>query len=334
MLGLRTRPVVAIATVASVAVLLAGCSPILARPGRGGGNPAPIISPAPQPIVGRAIAGCPTFPATNPWNQDISALPVRTDSAAIVANIQSSGSSALHPDFGGGGAYGIPFKVVPSTQSKVAINYTAYGSESDPGPFPIPANTPIEGGSASSGDRHTIVVQQGTCHLYELYRAFWRGNHWDADSGVNWDLNSNGLRPRGWTSADAAGLPIFPGLARLDEAQAGVINHALRVTFSRTRRGYVLPATHSASSSTDPTRPAMGMRFRLKANVDISKLTGSARVIAVALKRYGLIVADNGSNWFITGTADPGWNDTNLNQLKGISGNSFEVVNTGNVLAG
>lgn len=280
------------------------------------------------------IAGCPTFPSDNAWNQDVSKLALRSDSAAIIANIQSAGGKFLHADFGGGGVYGIPYKIVSASQPKVPVRFVAYGDESDPGPYPMPATTPVEGGAASSGDRHAIVVQRGTCRIYELYRAFWRGGHWDADSGAVWNLASNELRPLGWTSADAAGLPILPGLVRLDEVNAGAIRHAVRVTFSQTRRGYVLPATHFASSSTDATRPAMGMRLRMKANFDISKLRGQSKVIAVAMKRYGIIVADNGSNWFITGTAEPGWDDNDLNQLKSIPGTAFEVVNTGAVRTG
>lgn len=290
---------------------------------------------APKPAAtGPTLAGCPVFPASNWWNTDISSYPVRSDSAAIIAEIQGSGSQFLHADFGGGGAYGIPFVTVPSTQPKVAINYTAYGSESDPGPFPIPGSAPVEGGSGSTGDRHVIAVQRGTCRLYELYGAYWRSGRWDAASGATWSLTSNALRPAGWTSADAAGLPILPGLARYDEVAAGVVKHALRVTFSRTRKAYVTPARHYASSSTDPTRPAMGMRLRLKASYDLSRFHGEALVIMKALKRYGLIVADNGSNWFITGASDARWNDTDLNQLKSVPGTAFEVLNTGPLVTG
>jgi hypothetical protein len=294
--------------------------------GSGGGATTTTQPPA---TTGPTLAGCPVFPSNNWWNRDISTYSVRSDSAAIISEIQGSGGQFLHADFGGGGAYGIPFITVPATQPKVAINYTAYGDESDPGPFPIPGTAPVEGGSASTGDRHVIAVQRGTCRLYELYGAYWRSNHWDAGSGATWSLTSNALRPAGWTSADAAGLPILPGLARYDEVTAGVIKHALRVTFSRTRHAYVTPARHYASSSTDPTRPAMGMRLRLKASYDLSRFHGEALVIMRALKRYGLIVADNGSNWYITGASDPRWNDSDLDQLKTVPGSAFEVVNTG-----
>ena len=216
----------------------------------------------------------------------------------------------------------------------MAINFTAYGDESDPGPYPVPIGAPVEGGSASDGDRHVIAVDRNACKVYELYRAFPQGNHWDADSGAVFDLRSNALRPLGWTSADAAGLSIFAGLVRYDEVAAGHIDHALRFTISRSQRGYVLPATHTAASSTDPNRPPMGLRFRLKASFDRSRYTGESRVILDALARYGMIVADNGSNWFITGAADPRWNDDDLNQLKGVPGSAFEVVDTGPVHPG
>ncbi len=274
------------------------------------------------------IGGCPVFPADNAWNQDISSAPLHPDSAAIIGRVAGS---RLHPDFGENPDYGIPFVVVPDTQPRVAIRYDAYGDESDPGPFPVPPGAPVEGGAAAGGDRHVLVVQQGTCELFELYRAFPDGAGWSADSGARFDLRSNALRPLGWTSADAAGLPILPGLVRYEEVAAGEIRHAIRVTFSRTRAGYVLPATHAASSSTDPALPPMGMRLRLRADFDTSTLTGQARVIAVAMQRYGLIVADNGSNWYFQGAPDPGWIDDDLSQLKGISGAAFEAVDTGPV---
>src|SRR5262249_13270625 len=223
---------------------------------------------------GPTLAGCPMFPANNAGNQKVDTLPVRSDSRPFIARISASGKTHPHPDFGGGGAYGIPFMVVPSTQAKVPINFTAYGDESDPGPYPVPANAPIEGGTASTGDRHVLVVQQGSCHLYEMGRAFWRGTHWDADVGVNWNLKSDALRPPGWTSADAAGLPILPGLVRYPEVAAGHIDHAVRFTVSATQRGYILPATHYASSSTDPKLPPMGLRLRLKASFSLSGYHG------------------------------------------------------------
>lgn len=283
------------------------------------------------PVAGPTVGGCEVFPADNAWNSPIADAPLHRDSAAIIARIQSSGGTRLHPDFGENPLYGIPFEVVPASQPTVPITYTAYGDESDPGPFPIPPDAVVEGGSSSDGDRHVLVLRSGTCELYELYRAFRSGSGWRADSGARFDLGSNALRPLGWTSADAAGLPILPGLVRYDEVAGGEIRHAIRVTFSRTRRGYVLPATHFASSSDDTDLPAMGMRFRLKASFDVSALDGQARVIATAMQRYGLIVADNGSNWFFQGAPDPGWDDDDLNQLKAIDGGWFEVVDTGPV---
>ena len=274
------------------------------------------------------------FPPDNAWNTDVSSYPVSPNSANYIANILSSGNQNVHADFGGGGAYGIPYVTVGGGEPRVAINFTAYGDESDPGPYPVPLGAPVEGGSASDGDRHVLAVDTDACKLYELYRAFPQSDHWDADSGAVFDLRSDALRPLGWTSADAAGLPIFPGLARYDEVTAGQINHALRFTVARTQKGYILPATHFASSSTDPNRPPMGLRLRLKAGFDISHFTGEARVILVALKKYGMIVADNGSNWYISGASDPRWDDNDLNQLKTVPGSAFEAVDTGPIHTG
>lgn len=273
------------------------------------------------------IAGCPIFPADNAWNRDVSKLPVHPNSARYIASIGAS--RTLHPDFGGGGAYGIPYIVVPEDEPKRPINYTAYGDESSKGPFPIPPNAPVEGGAASDGDRHVIALQRGTCRLYELYRAYWRGDHWDAASGVNWNLATNTLRPLGWTSADAAGLAILPGLVRWGEVSRNDLRHALRFTVPRTQKGYILPATHYASSSTDPALPPMGLRLRLKAGYSLAGFRGQALVILRALKKYGMIVADNGSPWYITGAANPRWNDDDLRQLKRVPGSAFEAVDTG-----
>ncbi|TDT15532.1 hypothetical protein BDK89_1103 [Ilumatobacter fluminis] len=277
------------------------------------------------------VGGCDVFPADNAWNRDVSADPLRADSDAIIATIQSNGGTRLHPDFGENPDYGIPYVVVPPDQPLVPVDYVAYGDESDPGPFPIPLDAPVEGGSAATGDRHVLAVRAGTCELFELYRAFPTGNRWRADSGARFDLSSNALRPAGWTSADAAGLPILPGLVRYEEVASGAIHHAIRVTFSRTQRGYIAPATHFASTRTDPTLPPMGLRLRLKASYDVSSLSGQAKVIAVAMQRYGLIVADNGSNWYFQGAPDPGWDDDDLNQLKAVPGTAFEVVDTGSI---
>jgi hypothetical protein len=283
----------------------------------------------PRPGSGPSIGGCQMLPADNPWNQKVTGLAVRSDSSRFISSISASGKTELHPDFGGAGAYGIPYAVVPASQPEVPIDYQAYGAESDPGPFPIPGSAPVEGGSASDGDRHVLVVQQGSCHLYELGRAFWQGNHWDADVGVNWDLGSNALRPAGWTSADAAGLPILPGLVRYDEVAAGHIDHAVRFTVHDSQKGYILPATHDASSSTNAALPPMGLRLRLKASFSLAGYHGESLVILQALKTYGMIVADNGSSWYISGAADPRWNDDDLSQLKGVPGSAFEAVDTG-----
>ena len=278
------------------------------------------------PVVG----GCQVLPADNPWNTVISNAPLDANSAGYMAAIADlGGNQFLHADFGSFTGYGIPYVVVPSNQPLVPITFTAYGDESDPGPYPVPLDAPVEGGDDSDGDRHVLVVRQDECILYELYRAFQVDDGWEADSGAVWDLGSNALRPEGWTSADAAGLPILPGLVRYDEAEAGAINHAIRVTFSSTRRAYIHPATHWASSETDPDLPPMGLRLRLKASYDISGFSGHARVILEAMQRYGIIVADNGSNWFFTGAGDARWDDDDLNQLKDVPGSAFEVVDTG-----
>lgn len=291
-----------------------------------------VATPSAKAATPPTVGGCAVFPANNPWNTDISTRPRHFNSDRIIRTINATGGRFLHADFGGNGEYGIPFMVVNATQATWPIRYTAYGDESDPGPFPIPKRAPIEGGATSDGDRHVIVVQRGSCRLFELYRAFQRGNRWDADSGATWNLSSNRLRPAGWTSADAAGLPILPGLARCSDMAAGRIDHALRVTFSRTRKGYVSPARHYASSITSSAYPAMGMRLRLKSSFSLSGYTGQSRIILTALKKYGLMVADNGSNWFITGAAESCWNDDDLNQLKRVPGSAFEVVNTGPVV--
>lgn len=302
-----------------------------------GAHAEPIDEPAAASAVavrgtlpGPFVGGCRVFPTDNAWNVNIRNAPLHSRSAQMIGFIQANGSDNLHPDFGENPAYGIPFVVVPQSQATVPITYDAYGDESDPGPFPIPLNAPVEGGS----DRHVIVVQQGTCHLFELFVARRSGGGWVANSGARFDLRSNALRPLGWTSADAAGLPIFPGLVRYEEVAAGRIDHAIRVTFSTTRRGYILPATHFASSNTNIDAPAMGQRLRLKAGYDISALTGQARVIAEAMKNYGVIVADNGSNWYFQGAPSPGWDDDDLNQLKDIPGSAFEAVDMGPVRTG
>ncbi len=276
------------------------------------------------------IAGCQIFPADNPWNRDISADPVDPNSANYIAHMNGA-SKFLHPDFGSNPEYGIPFVVVPGTQPKVPVTF-AYADESDPGPYPIPPDAPIEGGAASTGDRHVLVLDKDSCLLYETYDSHYVGPGWSCGSGALFDLSSNRLRPDYWTSADAAGLPILPGLVRYDEIAAGQVKHAIRFTAQSTQRGFIHPATHYASSNTDPNAPPMGLRLRLKASYDISRSSGAARVILIALKKYGMILADNGSDWFFTGASDSRWNDTDLNQLKGVPGSAFEVVASGSII--
>jgi hypothetical protein len=274
-------------------------------------------------------ARAPSQPNETAWNQDVSKAPVARNSGATIAYIDAHGGDHIHPDFGSPRSYGFPYAVVGDAQPKVPIHYTAYGSESDRGPFPIPLSAPVEGGARAEGDRHVLAVDSADCVLYELYSAFpkrGRHPHWNAGSGAEWNLRSAALRPDSWTSADAAGLPIFAGLARYEEAASGHIDHALRVTFDSTRNAWAHPASHCAGDTSSPNAPAMGTRLRLKAGYGLGRLTGPARAIAVALKRYGMIVADNGSNWYISGSSDTRWDDENLDQLKSIPGRAFEVV--------
>jgi hypothetical protein len=312
-----------IALLAGVALLTAG--------------PAGAVGPYPD------LGSCPVFPAppasTSPrapslateaaWNQNISKAPRAANSAKVIAYIDSHGGAAIHPDFGSPRPYGFPYAVVGAGAKKLPIHYTAYGSESSPGPFPIPASAPVEGGAKAEGDRHVLVVDKSTCKLYELYDAHFEGKpqpHWNAGAGVEWDLRSAALRPDGWTSADAAGLPIFPGLVRYDEAAAGQVDHAIRVTMESTRNAWIHPASHCAGDTDSGAAPPMGMRLRLKAGYPLGGMGPAARAIAVAMKEYGLIVADNGSNWYISGSSDRRWRDEELDALKGIPGSAFEVV--------
>jgi hypothetical protein len=272
---------------------------------------------------------CPIFPATSPWNQRVDTLPVAANSAQLVASIGLD--SPVHPDFGsglyGGGPIGIPFDVVTRKTPRSRVQF-GYADESDKGPYPIPRSVHIEGERNADGDRHAILVDRDACKLYELYALYPTSGGWRAGSGAIWSLRSNHLRPAGWTSADAAGLPIFPGLARWDEVHRGSIDHALRFTAPRTRRAFVYPARHYASSSDDPALPPMGLRVRLKASVDLSALPPQARVVATALKRYGMILADNGSPWFLSGAPDSHWSNDQLRALSQLHGSDFEVVQT------
>jgi hypothetical protein len=271
---------------------------------------------------------CPVFPADNPWNRKIDRLPVAADSAAIVRSIGLD--DHLHADFGSGlwegGPIGIPVTVVGKAQAKSRVSFD-YADESDKGPYPIPKNVAIEGGRASDGDRHALIVDRDTCKLYELFALYpTSGGGWRAGSGAIFDLRSNKLRPAGWTSADAAGLAILPGLARYEDVARGRIDHALRFTVQDTRRAYVWPARHFASDKTDPDLPPMGMRFRLKKSYPIAGFPRQARIVLQALKEYGMIVSDNGSNWYLSGAPSPKWSNDQLHTLHGVPGSAFEVV--------
>jgi len=290
---------------------------------------------APDLGANASLSGRRPFPDDNPWNTAVDRAPVDPNSDALIASIGLT--KGLHPDFGAnylGGPFGIPYVVVAGSTPSVTVTFS-YAAESDPGPYPIPPDAPIEGGSASSGDRHVLVIDRDDWKLYELFSAFPvpSSSGWTAGSGAIFDLSSDALRPAGWTSADAAGLPIFPGLVRYDEVvDRGEIRHALRFTVVRSRRAYVYPARHWASSDTSASRPPMGMRVRLKASYDISGFPPSARVILRALQTYGMIVADNGGDWFISGAPDARWNDGELNPLKTVPGSAFEVVAMGTIV--
>jgi hypothetical protein len=276
-----------------------------------------------------AARHCPVFPATNAWNQRVDTLPVAADSARLIASIGLD--SPVHADFGSGtwdgGPIGIPFDVVSKKTPRSRVSFE-YSDESDHVRYPIPGGVHIEGGAHATGDRHAILVDRSSCRLYELYDLRRSGDGWTAGSGATWSLRSNHLRPAGWTSADAAGLPIFPGLARWDEVARGVIDHALRFTAPETRRAYVYPARHYASSSNDPSLPPMGLRVRLKASVNIASFPRQARVVLRALQRYGMILADNGSPWYISGAPNRHWSNDGLHSLGRITGADFEVVDT------
>jgi hypothetical protein len=272
---------------------------------------------------------CEIFPANNAWNQRVDKLPVAKNSATLIKSIGLD--APLHPDFGSGKydgePIGIPFDVVSSKTPTYKVKFD-YSDESDHVRYPIPAHVHIEGGPRSTGDRHAILVDKSNCRLYELYDLHHRNSGWTAGSGATWSLRSNHLRPAGWTSADAAGLPIFPGLARWDEVSRGVIDHALRFTAPETRRAYVYPARHYASSSSDPSLPPMGLRVRLKASVDISTFPKQARVVLKALQVYGMILADNGSPWYVSGAPNRHWSNDQLHSLGRLAGSDFEVVDT------
>jgi len=289
---------------------------------------------APPEAVGPQVGPCPLFPADNVWNARVDSLPLDARSADYIASIGAS--TGLHPDFGSGlwdgGPIGIPFVIVPGSQPLVPVTFD-YADESDPGPYPIPPDPPIEGGAASGGDRHVLIVDAGDCTLYELYAAYpQRDGSWQAGSGAVFDLRANALRPATWTSADAAGLPILPGLVRYDEVAAGEIRHALRFTVSTTRDAFIWPARHRASDDSDARVPPMGQRFRLKASFDTSSFPRNLQVILEALKRYGMLVADNGSDWYISGVPDERWDNDELHLLGEVRGAEFEAVDESSLM--
>ncbi|MGW3605122.1 hypothetical protein [Micromonospora sp. NPDC005161] len=297
----------------------------------------PSASPSARTGIGARprppASACPVFPADNVWHADVSRLPVHSRSAAIVGSIGPA--AAVHADFGAGtwqGApIGIPVTVVGAGQRRVPVTFS-YGDESDAGPYPIPPNAAIEGGPRGDGDRHVIVWDRDTCRVYELFDAHPAGEGWRAGSGAVFDLRSNRMRPAGWTSADAAGLSILAGLVRYDEVAAGRIDHAIRVTVPRTRSGWTWPASHSASVNKEPSLPQLGQRLRLKRSVDVSRLPRQARIVAEAMQRYGVIVADHGSAWFISGTPDRRWDNDALHTLGTLRGSDFEVVDASELM--
>ncbi len=290
------------------------------------------MASAGMPLPG--APSCPMFPPDNVWNTSIANLPVNAHSAQWLANMNAA-TTNLHPDFGPSGdptnPYGMPSTVVPSGHSFVNVTFQ-YASESDPGPYPFGADTPIEGGQNATGDRHALMVDPSTCTLYELYNAQYSSTASTAGSGAIWNLRSNALRPAGWTSADAAGLPILPGLLRYDEVQSGSITHAIRMTAAMTDTSYLWPARHEAGARSDPSLPPMGARFRLKANFDVSGFSPQAQVVLRAMQRYGLILADNGSNWYFGGSADPAWPLPLVDELKQIPASAFDAVDESSLM--
>ena len=281
---------------------------------------------------------CTVFPSDNIWNTRVDELPVDDRSDEYVVSMGSDGR--LHADFGSGdwppgsgSPIGIPYIEVAGDQPGVDIVFTAYGDESDPGPYPVPGDAPVEGGPSATGDRHVVVVDTAGCMLYELFDAHPQPDgSWHAASGARYDLSSNSLRPDGWTSADAAGLPVFPGLVRYDEVASGEIRHAIRFTASRTQDAHVWPARHDASHITDPSIPPMGQRFRLASDFDTSGFSTEVRTILTAMKRYGIILADNGSDWFVSGAPDERWNNDTLRELRDVPGSAFEAVDVSSLI--
>ena len=280
------------------------------------------------------LDGCPVFPDDNIWNTRVDSLPIDPNSDTYIATIGAA--THVHPDFGTeweGAPIGIEWVSVPGSQPAVPVAF-GYSNESDPGPYPIPPHAPIEGGPSADGDRHVLAVDRDNCILYELFKAFPEedGASWTAGSGAIFDLSSNALRPAGWTSADAAGLPILPGLVRYEEVKSGEIRHALRFTVPQTRKAYLWPARHYASSLTGNQYPPMGQRFRLRADFDIAGFSIDIQVILIALKRYGMMLADNGSAWFLSGAHNPDWDDDILRELRQVVGADFEAVDVSSLM--
>jgi hypothetical protein len=295
---------------------------------------APPAGPRPANGTPTALGNCTLFPRSSYWYANVSTLPVHTSSASYITSIGAT--AGLKADFGSGlwdgGPIGIPYVVVPAGQPKVPVSFD-YADESEPGPYPIPADAPIEGGAQSDGDRHILVVDQTDCTLYETWSTYPDGAGWKAGSGAVFDLSSNALRPDGWTSADAAGLPILPGLVRYDEIAAGHIDHAIRITVPRTQKLHVWPARHDASSRTDPNLPPMGLWLRLRADFDTSGFPREAQIILEALKQHGAIVADNGSAWYMSGAPDERWNNDALATLRRVPGSAFEAIDATSLIA-
>src|SRR5437763_16783284 len=281
-----------------------------------------------------SASNCPILPPDNVWHADISGLPVDAHSPAWMASA-NAGSTRLHPDFGSSGdpsaPYGIPWTAVPDSHSKVTPSFD-YADESDPGPYPFGPDTPIEGGQQSTGDRHALMVDKDTCVLYELYNANWNGGHPTAGSGAVFDMKTNNLRPATWTSADAAGLPILPGLLRLDEVQSGHVDHAIRFTAQRTDKSFIWPARHQAGAGNDPNLPPMGARFRLRGDFNMAGYRPDTQVVLRAMQHYGLLLADNGSNWYFQGTAENGWDDGFISDLKRVPASAFEAVDESSLM--
>lgn len=297
-----------------------------------------ILPPIGGALFAQQLAGCQLFPGDSIWNVRVDGLPLDPSSGLYVATIGADDN--LHPDFGSGewppgsgSPIGIPFDVVAASQAEVPVSFL-YDDESDPGPYPIPPDAQIEGGPASNGDRHVLVVESGSCTLYELFYSFPQngGASWSAGSGAVFDLGSYALRPESWTSADAAGLPLLPGLVRYEEVEAGAIEHALRFTAPQTRRAYVWPARHFASSLTGSQYPPMGQRFRLRSDFDLAGYPPRIQVILRALQRYGMMLADNGSSWFLSGAPDERWDNDELRRLRDLVGADFEAVDVSSLM--